>query len=103
MAYLWLEALQMHAPTEIEAGFRRWFATSKFFPKPAEIAEAGALAVKQAAHEAQLAKMRAAPALPQGIDPEQAERNRKGFAAISAMLAGKHITPKNRRRATVGQ
>jgi len=95
MANLWADSLKGCAPTDVEAGFKRWFATSKFFPKPAEIAEAGAEAIKQAKHDERMKAQRLA--LPPAPDPEHAARNLRGIQRIRNMLASKNITPESTR------
>lgn len=39
LADLWTTALQRSSEEAIENGFREWFTTGKYFPKPADIVE----------------------------------------------------------------
>jgi len=86
MAELWLETLPRLSSQELEAGFKRWLATERFFPRPAEIKQAADTAMAEIRRE----EARSAPkALPVGHrTPEEIQHFREMSRGLRERIAG---------------
>ena len=99
MAELWGEALRGMDESEFLAGMRKWFKVGKFFPKPAQIIEAAAIASDEDRRE-RAANIKALPQ-PTERTPEQIAHFQAKCRELQDRLSGRKLVllPSERRRA----